>query len=481
MNQKDRNLGKIIKYWPFLIAIVFGLTGFGIFQLVTANREMDSKSPLTLSTIRTGDIRVSAVGSGILISSAEVQVGFEKGGVVEEILVETGDQVTEGDILGYLENEELLEALEQAEQNLREITSDTAIAEAALEIAQAQKAVLSAEFELRFLLSPYVFKAELRLQAAQKELNAAVKNSEEEMSDEADQKFQDAQQVYDNAVLSLALNWETYYEEYVPDFFNFPWKDRFGFIHDYYDPPSETEIAVAWADLAIAEARVEQAEVFIEALMEDLIPEDAYGTKITALEKAGEAIVEAEAALEASILVAPIDGMIIEREVQVLDVVGREPVMTIAQIEIPTIEAAFDANDWHRVKEGNQVEIVFDFLPEIIYLGRIVFVDPSLQTKQNTTFVSALVEIDISKSGWADLPLGSSASIEVIDGEVHNVVLLPIEALQDQQGTRGSVLVMNNEDTSLQQVELGLSDVLYVEIIDGLSAGDVVVIGNLDY
>jgi len=76
--------------------------------------------------------------------------------------------------------------------------------------------------------------------------------------------------------------------------------------------------------------------------------------------------------------------------------------------------------------------------------------------------------------------LGSAASVEVIAGEVNKVVLLPVEALQDQQGTWGTVLVLEKGEITQQSVELGLRDVIYVEVIGGLSAGDVVVIGYLE-
>lgn len=124
------------------------------------------------------------------------------------------------------------------------------------------------------------------------------------------------------------------------------------------------------------------------------------------------------------------------------------------------------------------MEVIFDSLPEKTYSGRIVFVDPTLQTRQNTTSVSALVELDTSITGWADLPLLSAASVEVIAGEVQNTVLLPVEGLQDVTGSLGTVLILEDDEVIEKEIELGLRDVLFVEVIDGLSVGDVVLIGN---
>ena len=476
MTQQDRKASKFNIYWILAILAAVILAGIGIYQLVQPNQDPDSGISQTTSTIRRGDIRLSAIGSGTLISAVEVELSFENRGVVEEILVEVGDEVSKGQLLVILDSEDLQKSLDLVESNLRELTSDAAVAAAALELAEAQKAALNAESELKFLISPYVYKAEIRLGEAELELQNAILNS----SDEAESKVVEAEHAAEEAAIILDLNWQTYEEEYVPDFFNFPWRDRFGFKHNYYDPPSETETALSWAELAASEARVEEAESYLAALTEDKIPESASGTQLTILEKAVKAVVDAQEELEASWLVAPISGVVMDLDLQVLDKVNTNPILTIVQLEPPTIEVLFSESDWRLVMEGNPVEVIFDSLPEKSYRGQIVFVDPSLQTVKNLTTVNALVELDISTTGWANLPLGSAASVEVIAGEVKNAVLLPVEALEEQQGSEGIVLLMEKGEITQQLVELGLRDVIYVEVIGGLSAGDVVVIGYLE-
>ena len=481
MTQQDGKARKLNKYWIFAILAAVVLAGIGIFLKVQLDQDVDSGISQTTSTIRRGDLRLSAIGSGRLISAVEVKLAFENRGIVEEILVEVGDEVSEGQILVVLDDEDLQKILDLAEGNLRELTSDVAVSSAALELAEAQKAVLSAESELKFLISPYVYKAEIRLGEAELELQNAIQDAALTSSDEAEGRVLEAKYAAENAALSLELNWQIYEEEYVPDMFNFPWRDRFGFKHNFYAPPSEIEVAVAWAELAASKARVEEAKSYLAALIEGVIPENASGAQLTALEKAGEAVIDAQEKLAASRLEAPFAGMVLKLDLQVLDTVNTNPVLTIVQLEPITIEVSFDEGDWSLVKVGNPVEVVFDSLPEKSYRGQIVFVDPSLQINQKTTAVSALVELDISTTGWADLPLGSAASVEVIAGEVKNAVLLPVEALQEEQGSKGVVILMKNGEVTQQSVELGLRDVIYVEVTDGLAAGDVVVIGNVEY
>ena len=325
MTQQDRKSLKINKYWIFSIVVVVVLAGIGIYQMVRPNQDLDSGISQTTSTIRRGDIRVSTIGSGMLIPAVEIKLAFENRGVVEEILVEVGDEVSEGQILVVLNDEDLQKTLDLAEGNLRELTSDVAVSSAALELAEAQKTVLSAESELKFLISPYVYKAEIRLGEAELELQNAIHDS----SDEAEGRVLEAKYAAENAALSLELNWQIYEEEYVPDMFNFPWRDRFGFKHNYYAPPSEIEVAVVWAELAASKARVEEAKSYLAALTEGVIPENASGAQLTALEKAGEAVIDAREKLAASQLEAPFAGMVLKLDLQVLDTVNTNPVLTI--------------------------------------------------------------------------------------------------------------------------------------------------------
>lgn len=481
MELEGRKKISFINYWPLFAGILIILVGFGLYQIQKSEPDSGDTSSVTTSTIRTGDIRVSAIGSGTLISAVEVGFGFEYGGFVEEILVETGDYVEEGQVLARLANEQLVNNLENAEADLRELTSDAAVAAAALDITEAQKAVLSAESTLSFYISPYVLKSELRLRNAQQELQQAKQDADLNQSDDADQRIVEAQEAVDHATQSLEMNWETYYEEYVPDFFNFRWRDRFGFWHDYYDPPSEIEIALVWAELTGAEARVEEGEVYLAALVESEIPDDAFGSQLVKLEEASEAVSDAKEVLEASKLLAPIDGVIVELDIQKLEKVGTENVITIAQLNPPTIEVSFDEGDWSLVKVGFPVEIIFDTLPEKSYRGQIIFVDPTLQTRQNTTTVSALVELDVTETGWANLPLLSAATVEVIAGEVQDAILLPVDGLQEDNGDQGLVNIVHDGGETIQkEVEIGLRDVLYVEITEGLSVGDVVLIKSFE-
>ena len=114
-----------------------------------------------------------------------------------------------------------------------------------------------------------------------------------------------------------------------------PWRDADGnlhfYWHHYYDPPSETEVAVVWAELAAAEARVEEAEAYLTLLTEGEAPEDATGSQVTILEYAVDDLVQAQEALEASRLEAPMDGVVIDLSIQENDQVAAECIKFLKQ------------------------------------------------------------------------------------------------------------------------------------------------------
>ncbi len=369
MKEQKKKPSILTKFWPLIVVISLGLASLGTFLLIKPDTDTSSTNQTT-TTIRAGDIRVSSFGSGTLISAVEIELAFDTGGIVVEILVEVGDEVSSGQILAVLDDRDPLKKMKKAESALREKTSDAAVAAAALEIAEAQKTVLSTEAELRFLISPYVYKAETRLNNAEKELQEALNDPELDLSDTAEQKITNAQAAVDLALLSLELNWETYHEEYVPEYFNFRWRDKFGFWHDYYDPPSDTEIGLVRAEVAAAKARVEEAETYYAAITGGVLPEFAYGSKLTVFENTRDSLINAREDLEATQLVSPINGIVVEIKTNELDKVTKNGVMKIAQLDPPTLNASFDESDWQLVKDGNPVEVVFDLFPDKIYLGR---------------------------------------------------------------------------------------------------------------
>jgi multidrug efflux pump subunit AcrA (membrane-fusion protein) len=131
-----------------------------------------------------------------------------------------------------------------------------------------------------------------------------------------------------------------------------------------------------------------------------------------------------------------------------------------------------DETDWDKAKVGFTATVTFDLLPNEEYSGKIIQVYPKLDDSSGTSMVHIMVQLDkpISK----DLPVGSTASVDVAGGEALNVVLVPISALKETENGNYVVYIMNNGNPVEQQVEIGLQDILNAEVKSGLQKGDVV-------
>lgn len=474
MNMKYTKIDEMNKQFRFLL-LALTISGILITGCGQSAAEPDPiKSNQTTITVGTGDLRISVIGSGALISASEYDLSYQISGTLQELQVEVGDQVQAGQTLAVLDQSDFKDQLIQAERELREITSESAAAEAYLELAEVRKDILSAESMLSFYLSPYVYKAELRYREAEDNLLEAQQNAADNPSEANQQNVLEAQEGLDTAALSLEMNRETYYDEYVPDFFNFRWRDEFGYWHDYYDPPAKTEIALVWAELAGAKATASELEAYLAALSEGVVPTGASGYWITELQKAGEAVLKASENLDETVLTSPAAGIVLSLSVQEGEQVdSSQTVLTVAQVDPPRMEASFDEGDWVYIQQGNPVEVVFDAYPDKVYSGEIIAVDPTLDESFAANSIYALIELESNAVVW---PLSSSASVEVIAGEVNDAVLLTMDALQSIQGDTGLVQKLENGKIVEQEVTLGLRDVLYVEVIDGLSKGDTVLI-----
>ena len=158
------------------------------------------------------------------------------------------------------------------------------------------------------------------------------------------------------------------------------------------------------------------------------------------------------------------------------DAASSGAVVTVADLSTPYLEVFLDATDWENVQVGYDAEVTFDALPDTTYTGKVIQVDPGLYTSGNNSVVRAMVELDKPANGF-NLPTGSTAAVDVIAGQARNAVLVPIEALHETSPGNYALFVLENGQSRLRVVEVGIQDTLYAEIKSGLQAGEVVTTG----
>ena len=74
-----------------------------------------------------------------------------------------------------------------------------------------------------------------------------------------------------------------------------------------------------------------------------------------------------------------------------------------------------------------------------------------------------------------------TVEVEVIGGETHNALLVPVQALRELTPGSYSVFVVQPDSSlKLTPVTIGLRDFANAEILSGLKAGDVVSTGVVE-
>jgi macrolide-specific efflux system membrane fusion protein len=137
-----------------------------------------------------------------------------------------------------------------------------------------------------------------------------------------------------------------------------------------------------------------------------------------------------------------------------------------------------DETDWENVKVGYLAQATFDALPNDVFSGKVTLVYPALVSAGGTSMVQGVVALDEAPTVGTDpLPLGVSASVEVIAAQAKNVVLVPVEALHELSANSYAVFVMESGKPVLRTVTVGLQDGTYAEITSGLQAGETVTTG----
>jgi RND family efflux transporter MFP subunit len=451
-------------HWAGLgLLAAIAIAGFLVYRQVGQAAASSEEPTVQTATARQGDLILYASGSGTLEAFEEIALGFDGGGTLTEVSVRLGDTVKAGQVLARVDTDEAEQQLAQAERTLRELTSPSAIAAAQLAVADAQEALQAARRtytvnqEGNRATADTIEGAQYRLRLAKEKLDEAQDAYERARGDGAKalayDRYASARAAYNTALATY--NW-------------------------YTGHPTETDQAQLEADVALAQAALDEAEALLAALTGKDLTEDAYGEGLTALEDAQQAVETARQTLADTELVAPMDGVVIAMDGTVGQSVSGT-VITLASITPRLLEVNLDQTDFDKLHVGDEAEIVFDALPDVSFTGRVTQIDPSLTSGGLVSTIRAIIQMDDDPSGeTARILLGMSAAVDVISGRAMGATLIPVEALRELSPGEYAVFVMVDGTPNLAPVEVGLMDVTFAEILSGVQPGDVVTTGLVE-
>jgi len=181
-----------------------------------------------------------------------------------------------------------------------------------------------------------------------------------------------------------------------------------------------------------------------------------------------------------NVIKSPVDGTVLVRNVNVGDPVvpltsyqaGTE-VMSLADMSDLIFKGTVDEIDVGKLDFGMPVEITIGALPNVKIEGELTKVSPKAQQNEGTTVFE--IEINLKDSAETNLRAGYSANADIIIVKKTDILLIPerlIEFVED------SAFVEIQDSLGIitkKAVELGLSDGINIEVVDGLQEGEILV------
>ena len=202
--------------------------------------------------------------------------------------------------------------------------------------------------------------------------------------------------------------------------------------------------------------------------------------------------------LERATVTAPTDGVVLRpKQTGLMDAPGKKEdrlakgasmergdlLARIGDLEGLTVVGHVDEVDVSRIRPGHTVRILGDAFPEVVLSGEIERVSSEAVFSQSGSRLPSFEVTATVKSLTEEqrrlLRLGMTARAEVVVYEKPDALLVPIEAVQFT-GKQAQVWVRARDTGEAREVEVvaGMTTVDSVEILDGISPGDEILIGG---
>ncbi|MDP3033375.1 MAG: efflux RND transporter periplasmic adaptor subunit [Rhodocyclaceae bacterium] len=169
---------------------------------------------------------------------------------------------------------------------------------------------------------------------------------------------------------------------------------------------------------------------------------------------------------------APASGIVLEkRAIAGMRFMPGEMLYQIADISSIWVLADVFERDIGTLKVGQKVNVAITAYPDKVFAGKIAYIYPTLNAVTRTV----PIRVELPNPGGLLKP-AMYAAVEVGAGNTVPVVAVPLAAVIDS-GTRQTVLVQKEEGRfEPREVKLGLRGDDYVEVREGVKAGEQVVV-----
>ncbi|MBV8502346.1 MAG: efflux RND transporter periplasmic adaptor subunit [Paucibacter sp.] len=237
---------------------------------------------------------------------------------------------------------------------------------------------------------------------------------------------------------------------------------------------------VGQAALDDANKSVELADAQMRATRKQLESAQAGGSDealaMAALDQARANAELARARLRYATIKAPLDGVLIARDVERGDVVQPgKTLMVLSPSGETQLVVQFDEKNLGLLSLGQKALASADAFASERFAAEVVYINPGVDVQRGSVEVKLRVP-----SPPTYLRQDMTVSVDVEVARSNHALVIPIDLLHDAQAETAWVLKLESGHAQRQAVKLGLRGSGFVEVLGGLNAGDQLVPSSAD-
>ena len=384
----------------FVLIMIIVVAAAGYFGFATTKPPEPTATPQTVP-VTTCDVEQTVTAPGNLVNINEAEVKMPATGILSKVNVRVGDKVKAGQTLAELDPV----TTTQAQVDLLE-AQDT------LETAQKHRTVLD------YPRATDEFIQDLRRQVRTTEqsvskLNSAAKNAEDPT-------------LRSQLLASLATAKENL-------------KQLESKLTWYTSKPTESDVANADSELALAQAKYDAAK----AVLDSLQIKAPFGGIVFAVNAESGITYQAETSL-----------------------------FTIGDPKALEALVSVTEEDYPLVSIGQTAEVYFDARPDVTVKGKVERIIPQ-RIEGNSPLYNIYISLDEVPNGLAD---GMTVDTNVTIASRPGVLCLPRAVVHASGNDQAVLQVWNGTTTENKEVKIGLRGDTNVEILSGIEEGEQVVL-----
>jgi len=203
--------------------------------------------------------------------------------------------------------------------------------------------------------------------------------------------------------------------------------------------------------------------------------------------QARAALSTAETNLAKTVIKAPMDGIVVDRNIEVGQTVAASfstpTLLTIGELSLMQVSVSIDEADVGQVKVGQEADFTVDAFPSKVFKGKVSQIYYAPVTVQNVVTYAGIIEVENQDKL---LRPGMTANVKVITNRKKDVLMIPNSALRiklDKQkkheagppGAKTLYVIKQGKPTPVS-ITTGATDFINTEVLSGLEEGDVVVV-----